>query len=284
MRLKKLAAILLVLLLLITGLDIRYGVISGPCRRVPVLMYHHFAETGDGGTTVSAARFRDQMTALRDHGFSAVTLEQLLNYVEKGGALPEKPVLITMDDGYTSNLEIAAPILAELGLRATVFVIGINEGEDTYVHSGEPLTPPRFSYEEAAEWVERGVIDVQSHTFDLHQRVSYGYSGRDGVLPLPGEEEAHYRQTILADCAAFAQRRQDRAATALLALAYPFGYCTRQADRLVAEAGIPMTFTIDEHVNLIRRGRPDTLRRMGRFNVTEWMGGQELACRLEGLL
>lgn len=35
MRLKKLAAVLLVLLLLITGLDIRYGVISGPCRRVP---------------------------------------------------------------------------------------------------------------------------------------------------------------------------------------------------------------------------------------------------------
>lgn len=49
MRLKKLAAVLLVLLLLITGLDIRYGVISGPCRRVPVLMYTTLPRPATGG-------------------------------------------------------------------------------------------------------------------------------------------------------------------------------------------------------------------------------------------
>ena len=43
-----------------------------------------------------------------------MTLGEVLDYVDIGAPLPEKPVLITMDDGYTSNLEIAAPILEEL--------------------------------------------------------------------------------------------------------------------------------------------------------------------------
>ena len=57
---------------------------------------------------------------------------------------------------------------------ATVFAIGINEGEEYYPHSGEPMWQERFAFEKAAPWVEKGVIDVQSHTFDMHQLASTG--------------------------------------------------------------------------------------------------------------
>lgn len=278
---KQLTAALLGLTLLLVGLDIRFGTLSGPFRRVPVLMYHHFVEVSTTDTEVSAARFREQMTALRDHGFTAITVREMLDYVEHGADLPEKPVLITMDDGYTSNLTVAAPILAELGMRATVFVIGVNEGEACYLHTGKPFAAARFSYEEAAPWVEKGIIDVQSHTFDLHQLAKNSFSGREGVLPLTGESASDYREALLSDCRAFAQRRAGRAATELLALAYPFGYCSPQADAILREAGIPITFTIAEHGNVLRRGKPDTLRRLGRFNAVEWMTGELLAERLE---
>lgn len=115
-------------------------------------------------------------------------------------------MLITFDDGYTSNLELAAPILERHGLNAVIFVIGINAGQSVYAHSGQPLDPPRFALKDVRPYLESGVLEVESHTFDLHQRADYGYSGREGVLPLAGEPEDAYRQVLAGDC------RQARAA------------------------------------------------------------------------
>lgn len=271
-------ALALALLLVLLGLDILYRRAQG--KILAVLMYHHFDQESSAYTVVSAGRFREQMTALRDAGYTAVNLTQVLAYVQKGEPLPDKPVLITMDDGYTSNLTLAAPILEELGMCATVFVIGINEGQEVYVHSGEPLSPPRFSYEEAAPWVEKGVLDLQSHTYDLHQLASYGYSGRDGVLPLAGESSTAYQAVLRSDAAQFRQRREGRVTTDLVALAYPFGYSTKEADHLFEEEGILLTFTTQNRANYLWKGDMSSLRLMGRCNVTESLSGAALLDRL----
>lgn len=274
-------ALACVLALLALGLwaDIRWGVFSPPRYRLPVLIYHHFVEEdgdADTGTVVSARRLREQLAALRDAGYTAVSLAQVLDFVDQGTPLPEKSVLITIDDGYTSNLDIAAPILEELGMRATVFVIGINEGEDCYVHTGQPFALPRFSYGEAVPWVERGVLDLQCHTFDLHRLPPDGE--REGVLPLSGEGD--YDQVLLEDLAQFRQRREGRVSTPLVALAYPFGYWCAQADQILAQEGIRLTFTTREHRNTLYAGHPETLRLLGRYNVTQAVSGPALVARL----
>lgn len=250
-------------------------------RRLPVLMYHHFADEAKEGTVVTPVRFREQMNALKEAGYQAVTIPQVIDYVENGAPLPARPILITMDDGYGSNLDTAAPILEETGMCATVFAIGINEGEEYYPHSGEPMWQERFAFEKAAPWVEKGIIDVQSHTFDMHQLASYGYSGRDGVLRLEGESDEDYWQALLSDTEAFRQRRGNRVGTELLALAYPFGYYSEEADALLKEAGYAVTFTIDERPNYLSVHNGSCLRMMGRVNVTDWISGQELVQLLQ---
>lgn len=273
--------ILLAAVLIWEAADIRRIIRGGEGEALPILMYHHFDETSTKGTVVSTAMFREQMAALRDAGYHAVNLHQVIAFVREGTPLPDKPVLITMDDGYTSNLTLAAPVLEELGMCATVFVIGINEGEELYAHSGEPIWQARFSYEEAAPWVDKGVIDVQSHTFDMHQLASYGYSGRDGVLRLEGESAADYRQAVLEDARQARERRGERVSTPLLALAYPFGYYDQKADALEKEAGYEVTITIDERINRLRTGDEGCLRMMGRFNMTDGVSGAELVKRLD---
>ena len=166
-------------------------------------------------------------------------------------------------------------------MRATIFTIGINEGEEYYAHSGEPMWQHRFAFEEAAPWVEKGIIDVQSHTFDMHQLESYGYSGRDGVRRMRGESPEDYRQALLDDAAAFRERRGDRVATELLALAYPFGYYDMEADKIMREAGYQLTVTIDERINRLRAGDEECLRMLGRFNVTDHTSGEALVDRLD---
>ncbi len=279
---KRPALLFLVLLLLAQIGDIVYlQYFDTSRRRLPVLMYHHFADEAKEGTVVTPVRFREQMNALKEAGYQAVTIPQVIDYVENGAPLPARPILITMDDGYGSNLEIAAPILEELGMCATVFAIGINEGEEYYPHSGEPMWQERFAFEKAAPWVEKGIIDVQSHTFDMHQLASYGYSGRDGVLRLEGESDEDYRQALLSDTEAFRQRRGNRVGTELLALAYPFGYYSEEADALLKEAGYAVTFTIDERPNYLSVHNGSCLRMMGRVNVTDWISGQELVQLLQ---
>ena len=278
---KRNICLLCAVLLLLAAVSGTAAAVRRSGKALPVLMYHHFAAAASEETVVSADRFREQMAALRSAGYTAVTLQQILNYVDDGTPLPDKPVLITMDDGYTSNLKVAAPILEEMGFCATVFVIGINEGENTYVHSGEPFTSPRFSYEEAAEWVAKGVLDLQSHTYDLHQLASYGYSGRDGVLPLEGETDEAYRAALREDARLFRERREGRVATPLTALAYPFGYYNKEADQVLAEEGIRITFTIEEHSNRLQTGKPMCLRMMGRYNVSESWTGEALVKRLK---
>ena len=279
---KRPALLFLVLLLLAQIGDIVYlQYFDTSRRRLPVLMYHHFADEAKEGTVVTPVRFREQMNALKEAGYQAVTIPQVIDYVENGAPLPARPILITMDDGYGSNLDTAAPILEETGMCATVFAIGINEGEEYYPHSGEPMWQERFAFEKAAPWVEKGIIDVQSHTFDMHQLASYGYSGRDGVLRLEGESDEDYRQALLSDTEAFRQRRGNRVGTELLALAYPFGYYSEEADALLKEAGYAVTFTIDERPNYLSVHNGSCLRMMGRVNVKDWISGQELVQLLQ---
>jgi len=267
----------ILLLLLIATVLLRE---ANNSKAVPVLLYHHFVQESTSDLEVTPEQFREQMTALKRAGFNAITLQQMLAYVEEGSPLPKNPVLITMDDGYTSNLSLAAPILEETGMCATIFVIGINEGKNFCVHTGNPLHSDRFSYEDAAVWVEKGIIDLQCHTYDMHQLSDQGISGRDGMLPLAEEDAAAYRAALRADLTSFRQQRENRVSTALMALAYPYGYYTEELDNILSEEGISVTFTTQEVCPRLQRGDPTSLRMLGRFNVTERCSGQQLVQRL----
>ena len=238
-------------------------------RSLPVLMYHHFVDEVTADTCVTPETFKEQLTALKNAGFTTVTIEQVLNYVKWGIPLPENPVLITMDDGYTSNITLAAPILEELDMCATVFVIGYYEGKVTNSRTGRTIYPERFSYEAASEWVEKGVLDLQCHSFDMHQLASDGFSGRDGMLPLENEDLESYKDALHEDIRQFRQRRDGRVSTPLTALAFPYGYYSPELDGILREEGIQITFTIEEHCSEIRVWDFDSLRMLGRYNITE---------------
>ena len=274
--------IALALLLAVQMIDAAWLLWFGGSCRLPILMYHHFAEKTNPVTTVTPEQFREQLTALKEAGYQTVTVRQVIDYAESGAPLPDKPILITIDDGYTSNLTEAAPILEELGMCATVFVIGINEGEEISPHSGQPMKPSRFSYEEALPWVEKGVLDVQSHTYDMHQRIEYGYRDRDGVLRKDGESHQEYRQALLEDARmAFARREGRGLPTELVALAYPYGFFSMEADGIFREAGYRLTVTTQEHVNRLYKNNDSCLRMLGRFNVNEAMTGEILLDRIQ---
>lgn len=252
---------------------------------MPVLMYHHFVEEGPVGadTVVSAQRFEEQMRTLQESGYTAITAEDLIHYVDGVGTLPEKPIMITMDDGYTSNLEIAAPILERYGMKATVFVIGINVGKTEYPHSGQRLDPPRFSWEQARPWVEKGVICIQSHTYDMHQRADYGFSGRDGMLSLESESELDYRAALKADLDLSRDGLEQGLGIEMKALAFPFGLYTPEAVEVLEQEGVRISFVTQFGCSRAVPGRKNSTQCMERWGVNDAITGERLLQGLEQL-
>ena len=90
---------------------------------IPILYYHSIMlETGND-LRMPPDQFEAQMAYLQDNGYNSVSLEQLYQASYKGGTLPEKPVVITFDDGYVDNYTTALPILKKHGYTATVFMV-----------------------------------------------------------------------------------------------------------------------------------------------------------------
>ncbi|NJN82282.1 MAG: polysaccharide deacetylase family protein [Caldilineaceae bacterium] len=67
--------------------------------------------------------FAAQLAAMQENGYTTITLDEMVDHLEQGSALPEKPVVLTFDDGYRDNYENAFPLLVERGMTATFFVV-----------------------------------------------------------------------------------------------------------------------------------------------------------------
>ncbi|MBM4436502.1 MAG: polysaccharide deacetylase family protein [Actinobacteria bacterium] len=80
----------------------------------PILTYH---------LTRTAAEFRAQLGALLQSGFTPVTLDHLVAAVEGWAFLPARPFVVTFDDGWAVQLDGALPVLVELGVPGTFFVM-----------------------------------------------------------------------------------------------------------------------------------------------------------------
>ena len=78
---------------------------------LPVLMYHHLVEDGQdcNDMTVTPSKLRSDLETILALGYTPVLPRELA----AGGPLPEKPILITFDDGYRSNYKLLYPILQE---------------------------------------------------------------------------------------------------------------------------------------------------------------------------
>lgn len=246
---------------------------------VPVLMYHHIDEEGNDDVNISSELFEAQMAALAEEGYTAVFPDDLAAYVYEGKALPDKPVVITFDDGYLSNYEYAWPILEKYGMKATIFVIGSTIGNtEHYKDTDYPITP-HFSYEQGAEMVASGVISIQSHTYDMHQWAPYEDSDqpRENILALEGESEEDYRSLLSADCQKIRQVIQEGMGEASVhVMAYPSGQLDTLSQVTLLENGFDITFTTQVGSNTLIKGQPQSLLGLHRYNMNESVSVEQM--------
>ena len=111
-----------------------------------------------------------------------VTAEKLISYTRGVGKLPEKPVLITFDDGFYNNLSIALPLLEKHDMRAVVSIVG--RYTDDYA-AADPHADcySYLTWADISELAASGRVEIGSHTYDMHSRSGL----RQGCAKLPEE-------------------------------------------------------------------------------------------------
>lgn len=98
---------------------------------VPILMYHYISDVPPNdpnprlrrGLSVSPQLFNQQLDYLKQRGFHSVTLNQLMNALYYGVSLPDKPIVLTFDDGYLDGYTAAYPALKAHGFSGVFYII-----------------------------------------------------------------------------------------------------------------------------------------------------------------
>lgn len=246
--------------------------------KVPILMYHHFDENVASDMIVSPETFDMHMRTLHEAGYTAITFDELVDYVENGTPLPKNPICITMDDGYLSNYTYAYPTLQKYGMKATVFVIGSTAGSTYYRDTEYPIIP-YFDWDKASEMLSSGVMDIQCHTYDLHHWAPYEIGDRpirENVLPLKGESQSEYKQVLTADFNTFIELSQTKLGKTPTVMAYPNGKYTAESEEILHSLGFKVTLTTNSRTNYIFKDDEKTLFLLGRYTITDDISAKEL--------
>ena len=190
--------------------------------RVPVLMYHEIADAAATASrlAVSPDVFADQVAYLDDAGFTAVTAGAVSAVLADGaGELPERPVVLTFDDGYGDFYSQALPVLKEHGFTATLF-------QTTGWIGKEGEMKRMLNWRELAE-VDQAGIEIGAHTCKHPQ-----------LDQLPEKELREELSVSKSDL-------EDHLGQKVPGLAYPFGYSNARVRRVAREIGYEYAYSVN---------------------------------------
>jgi len=130
------------------------GLFATGYQTVPVLSYHRFTRNkkSKNRMVVTQAAFEAQMRYLKDNGYTVVRLSQFYAFLDFKDQIPEKSVVITIDDGFRSSFDIAYPILKKFGYPATFFL-----------YTGIVGSSDAMNWKQIQELKQNG-FDIQSQT------------------------------------------------------------------------------------------------------------------------
>jgi biofilm PGA synthesis lipoprotein PgaB len=213
-----------------------------------VLAYHVITEKAVPGDVYSVPQsdFTEQMEYLRTHGYHPVSMDDIIKASEGEKTLPEKPVLLTFDDAYISYYNFVVPMLEKLGYPSVLSVIGSFVG-----NSPKGLTEPLMNWDQIREVAAKELVDVVSHTYDLHKSVQYNPPGNIGSAvsvfaydPEAGvyETEKEYTARIKADFDTQTELFKKELGTVPRAVVWPFGRHNAISWKIANASGCRLAF------------------------------------------
>ncbi len=228
---------------------------------LPIIMYHGLLkeEKRQGQFIISPNLFEQDLRYLQENGYTTVVIADLIAYVQDGKPLPEKPVMLTFDDGYYNNYLYAFPLLKQYNCKMVLSPIGrytdeYTQNKDTHANYAH------CSWDAVREMMASGLVEFQNHSYNLHSIDS----GRKGAKKKAVESLVDYRTLLVEDVMKMQTRMREETGYTPTAFVYPFGAVSSESLPILKELGFQATLICESHINAITRD-PECLYGLGRY-------------------
>jgi peptidoglycan/xylan/chitin deacetylase (PgdA/CDA1 family) len=198
-----------------------------PPKQIPILCYHQFS-VSKGTYSISPQLFEAQMKYLADNGYTVIPLQDVIS--SDAQKLPDKPVVITIDDGYRSVYTTAYPILKKFNYPATLFIY------PQYILSA---SQGALTWQQLKEMTLHG-IDVQSHTYSHPNFAKLRWK----LNPLD------YENLLKTEFSKSKRLIEQYIGKTVDILAYPYGVYDVEMEKLVEASGYKAMVTTNREPNI----------------------------------
>lgn len=230
---------------------------------LPIIMYHSVLEDKKGNYVVTPEQLQTDIEYLKNHGFQAVFISDVIDFCEGRGSLPEKPVVLSFDDGHYNNMVFAFPIIKAQRFKANLNVIG---GFCQYSTSSGDIDNPAYSYltwQEIKSLHDSGFFEIGNHTYKMHS-----FSPRFGISKLKNESADDYKKALSSDVLKLENILKEKCGIQTQVFAYPFGEYNSEAESTLKALGFKAFLTCNDGVNKITKGDNKPLSHLKRINRT----------------
>jgi peptidoglycan/xylan/chitin deacetylase (PgdA/CDA1 family) len=209
--------------------------------QVIIFCYHRLVDKiRYPGTEITPAAFEAEMKELKDRGITVIPMQDLLAWKRGEKNIPPRSAVVTFDDGWKSQYEVAWPIMKKYGYPFTMFIYteGVRGGS---LGGGEAIT-----WEQLADMRDNGV-DIEAHSA-THQDLREGHTI---MLAAPGGKRTRtkltgpqYEQWMQNEVVGSKQLLEQRLGIKVNCFAVPFGNYNEHVKDIARKSGYEAMFTV----------------------------------------
>ena len=219
--------------------------------KLPVIMFHHINDLSDIpasdkigiGLRVSPKAFDKQLNYLKENKYTTINMDDLYDYSQGSKALPNKPILLTFDDGYKDSFSKALPILKKYNMIGDFAIITKVLGQNDYM-----------TWDDVKAMKESG-NSISSHT-QLHCSLAYPEGNSRTIFrpsPIVKEEsecpDMNYAAQmntaqITGELKKSKEILEKNLGNKVRAIIYPFGHWNKQTEEIAKATGYSFGFTV----------------------------------------
>lgn len=232
---------------------------------LPIVLYHEVKTQNVNKFVVTPCEFESDLKYLKENGYTTVTMADVINFVYSDAKLPEKPVILSFDDGYLNNYVYAVPLLKKYNMKIVLSLIA--KDSDNFTKSKDSnLDYSHMNWDQLNEILKSDCVEIQNHTYNLHAMTKKRY----GCKKKASESLSDYEQILSGDlmkCQLDIFQHTGRMPTTFT---YPYGVVSKESLPVIKNLGFKASLSCKYGINVITNDpeRLYCMKRISRYHGT----------------
>lgn len=229
--------------------------------QVPIIMYHSVLKDSkkSGKFVITPTAFEDDLKYIKDNKFTPIFMSDLINYIHKGTKLPQKPIILTFDDGYYNNYTYVYPLLKKYNMKAVISIVGTYT--DLYTQNEDKATEyAHLNWDTINEMMDSGLVEFQNHSYNLHTTDK----GRNGSKKKISEDITDYEKMLSYDLMLLQTEFLEHTGYTPEVYTYPFGAVSEASFDIIKKLGFKASLSCENKTNYISQDK-ESLYMLNRF-------------------